>query len=152
MLREISKAAFDRDVGRLDPRLAKRRDWAILQAEYPVLDVVFRHGGASPLRLRFTCDHWDEQPPAIELLREDGSVVRPESVEDGRMFSLGKSIFNPSAHPITGKPFVCMRGSREFHAHTSHLGEVWDSFRGRSGNDLLGLLVQLWNTWKGSVK
>jgi len=152
MLRELSKAAFDRDVGRLAPRLAKRRGWTVLQAEYPVLDIVFRHAGASPLRLRFTCDHWDEQPPAIELLREDGSVVQPGSVEDGRMFSHGKSIFNPSAHPITGKPFVCMRGAREFHTHSSHLGEVWDSFRGRSGNDLLGLLDQLWKTWKVSVQ
>ena len=152
MLRELSKAAFDRDVGRLDPRLAKRRGWTVLQADYPVLDVVLRHGGASPLRLRFTCDHWDEEPPAIELLREDGLGVQPGSAEHGRMFSYGKSIFNPSAHPTTGKPFVCMRGAREFHSHPSHLGEVWDGFRGRSGNDLLGLLDQLWNTWKGSLQ
>jgi hypothetical protein len=152
MLRELSKAAFDRDVGRLDSRLVRRRNWAILQAEYPVLDVVFRHGGAAPLRLRFTCDDWDEQPPAIELLREDGSVVQPSSAEDGGMFSRGKSIFNPGGHPITGKPFVCMRGSREFHTHSGHSAEVWDNYRGRSGNDLLGLLDQLWRTWKGSIQ
>ncbi len=68
------------------------------------------------------------------------------------MFDRGGSVFNPSAHTQTGQPFVCMRGSREFHTHEGHRGETWDGYRGLSGNDLLGLLDQLSQVWRRAVK
>ncbi|MES2304296.1 MAG: putative metal-binding protein [Gemmatimonadota bacterium] len=60
-------------------------------------------------------------------------------------------VFNGGAHPATGRPFVCMRGSREYHAHPSHIAELWEGIRRSSAYDLGGILTQLWHAWqKGS--
>lgn len=139
MLEVLSRAAFERDVGRLDSRLASRLGWTVVQRDFPILDVVIHHR-SRPLRLRLDCAGWDDMPPSIELLAEDGShlaTVPP-----------GIPVFNPGGHPATGRPFVCMRGSREFHTHPSHLSESWDNYRGQPGNDLLGLVEQLGRAWK----
>ncbi|MGC1863981.1 MAG: putative metal-binding protein [Methylocystis sp.] len=144
MLELLSQAAFERDVGRLDRRTAAHRRWTVVQAEYPTLDVIFGHTVAAPLRIRSTCVDWDDMPPSVELLEVDGSHLRrtPPSVGN---------IFHPGPHPSTGRPFVCMRGTREFHTHSSHLGERWDGYRGQSGMDLLGILDQIWRAWKRAV-
>jgi len=150
MLEALARGAFERDVGRLDKRLVKRRRWTVVAADYPVLDVIFGHPSRAPLRLRITCDDWDDLPPSIELLTSDGAHIptnRDPGLPHEYVFAGGGSIFNSGPHPSTGRPFICMRGSREFHTHSSHCAEVWDNYRGRSGNDLLGLLDQLWRVW-----
>ncbi|BAM93142.1 hypothetical protein S58_71780 [Bradyrhizobium oligotrophicum S58] len=144
MLKALSKAAFDRDVGRIDVRSARMRGWTILEANYPILDVLFDHAAAAPLRLRFRCDDWDEVPPSIELLNREGHHLTTAPPNVG-------NVFHPGGHPSTGRPFVCMRGAREFHTHPSHTTELWDNYRGQSGMDLGGIVFQLWQAWKRSV-
>lgn len=142
MLTELSRAAFLRGTASLSARLATNRGWTILHCEYPVLDVIIQHA-TQALRLRFDCTGWDDVPPSIELLDEGGNhlaIVPPCG-----------GVFNSSQHPATGRLFVCMRGSREFHSHPGHLGEPWDDHRGKPGNDLLGLLDQLSRAWKRGV-
>jgi len=145
VLELLSRAAFDRDVGRLDRRMAAKFGWTVVTSEYPVLDVIFEHAVAAPLRLRFTCDNWDELPPRIELLDKAGGYLTQVPPHHG-------SVFNGSAHDSTGRPFVCMRGAREYHTHTSHLNDYWANYRGKPGMDLLGILSQLWRAWKRAVK
>lgn len=144
MLKALSKAAFDRDVGRIDPRSVRMRDWTIIEADYPVLDVLFGHASAPPLRLRLVCDDWDEIPPSIQLLDKDGQFLTTAPPNIG-------NVFNPGGHPTTGRPFVCMRGAREYHIHSSHTSDLWDNYRGQSGMDLGGIVFQLWQAWKRSV-
>lgn len=142
MLAELSRAVFLRDTASLNPRLAVNRGWTILRCEHPILDVVVRHA-TQALRLRFDCTGWDDIPPSIELLDEAGhhlAIVPPCG-----------GILNGGPHPTTGRPFVCMRGSREFHTHPGHLSELWDNYRGKPGNDVLGLLDQLSRAWKRGV-
>lgn len=145
MLEALSRAAFDRDVSRLTARTAAKYGWKVITATYPVFDVLFEHATARPFRVRLTCDNWDDQPPSIDLLDASGaylSVVPPH---------VG-NVFNPSAHRNTGRPFVCMRGAREYHTHESHTSDYWANYRGQEGNDLLGLVAQLWRAWKREVK
>ncbi|MGO4569975.1 hypothetical protein AB4Z52_34330 [Rhizobium sp. 2YAF20] len=144
MLEAISKAEFDRDVGQLDERTASKYRWRTLSKTYPIFDVVFEHDAARPLRLRLNCEDWDDLPPSIEILNEDGTAPTGPPPNVG-------NVFNASAHPNTGKMFVCMRGSREFHTHTSHVHEHWSNYRGQSGMDLLGIVLQLWRAWKRAV-
>lgn len=144
MLKALSKAAFDRDVGRIDPRSVQMRDWRIIEADHPVLDVLFGHASAAPLRLRLVCDDWDEIPPSIQLLDKDGNFLTTAPPNGG-------NVFNPGGHPATGRPFVCMRGAREYHTHVSHTSDLWDNYRGQSGMDLGGIVFQLWQAWKRSV-
>jgi hypothetical protein len=145
MLEALSRAAFERDVGRLDRRTAEKFGWTVVTAEYPVLDVSFKHATAAPLRLRFTCTDWDELPPSIELLDAAGKHLTAPPPHVG-------SVFHPGPHASTGRPFVCMRGSREYHTHESHLTDYWSNYRGKPGIDLLGILGQLWRAWKRSVR
>jgi hypothetical protein len=144
VLEALSRAAFDRDVGRIDARAAKMYDWKIFEATYPVLDVLFNHASAAPLRLRLMCTDWDELPPAVELLDAEGRHLATAPPNVG-------GVFNPGGHPSTGRPFVCMRGAREYHTHPSHTTDRWDNYRGTPGMDLGGIVLQLWRAWKKAV-
>jgi len=145
VLKALSKATFERDVGRIDGRSARSYNWRILESHFPILDVVFDHATAPALRLRLTCDDWDELPPSIELLDESGNHLRSAPPNGG-------GVFNASLHDITGRPFVCMRGAREYHTHQSHTSDLWDNYRGKSGMDLGGIVLQLWRAWKKAVQ
>ncbi|MGE0093061.1 MAG: putative metal-binding protein [Alphaproteobacteria bacterium] len=118
--------------------------WEIISSGYPVLDVIFKHASASALRLRLTCDDWPELPPSIELLAESGAHLSnvPQNAS---------GVFNNGPHPSTGRPFICMRGAREYHTYPSHISDAWDNYRGKPGLDLGGILLQLWRVWKRSV-
>jgi len=145
MLEELSRAAFEADIACLDPAAAKKWDWKIVSSDYPYFDVIFNHKTATPLRLRLECRQWDEQPPSIELLHADGSQVTAAPPNVG-------SVFHPSPHPVTGKHFVCMRGTREYHTHFSHVQDFWSNYRGKPGNDLIGIVAQLYRAWKKAVR
>jgi hypothetical protein len=47
-------------------------------------------------------------------------------------------------HPLTNVPFLCMRGTREYHEHPQHTGDDWMLMRGGSG--LFALLSTVWRT------
>lgn len=134
---ELSKAYFDDEVVLLTPAFLKAKRWALHSSTYPVLDVEFF--GVEPLRLRMICDGWPELPPQGELLTSAGAYLTT-GVPGG--------VFNPSSHPATGRPFICMRGFREFHTHPSHQNETWDSYRGQEGMNLVGLLSQISSAWR----
>lgn len=155
MLEALSRGAFEREVARLDKRFVEHRNWTVIAAQYPVLDVVFGHPVRAPLRLRFTCDGWDDQPPSIEILTADGQHI-PSHRGPGHLheyvFTGGQGIYNSGPGEQAPRPFICMRGSREFHLHSGHRAEHWDNYRGQSGNDLLGLMEQLWRVWKRAAQ
>lgn len=144
MLEELSRAAFEADVGRLDTAAVRRWGWTIVTAEYPFFDVIFNHQTA-PLRLRAECRQWDEVPPSIALLNVDGTPVTAAPPNVG-------GVFYPGTHPATGQFFVCMRGVREYHTHPSHVGESWSNYRRAPGNDLMGIIAQLYRAWKKAVR
>ncbi len=47
-------------------------------------------------------------------------------------------------HPITKQPFLCLRGTREYHEHPQHTGDSWMLYRGNKG--LFDLLTLVWLT------
>lgn len=134
----ISRSLFAEQVKGIE-RIARMRGWNIYGIEYPVIDVGF-FGENKDIRVRMICNDWDELPPSIELLSLAGArlpVVRTDP----------RSVFNNSAHPVTGHPFICMIGTREYHTHTSHTTDYWDKHKIKPGNDLGGILTQVWNAW-----
>lgn len=151
MLEFVSKRMFDEAVSKLTPRLLKGYGWRLIEAAYPMLDVVFEEGATPALRVQLTCDGWNDQPPSIALLTPAGTPLQAGGNDPvyGPMFARSNSVFNAGAHETTQKPFVCMRGSREFHTHSGHRAEAWENYRDQSGNDLVGLVVQLSRVWKG---
>jgi hypothetical protein len=137
----LVKANFEADAAKLSDESAARVGLKIHARIYPILDVTVRH--SRPLRLKLHCDSWDELPPSIELLNPDGSFVT--DVPHG-------GIFHPGPHPNTGRPFVCMRGTREYHTHSSHLNDHWDNYRGQDGMNLPGIIMQIARVWRRLAK
>jgi hypothetical protein len=117
VLEVLSRAGFERDVTTIDARVAKRREWTILEASFPTFDVIFNHASA-PIRLRLECSNSDEQPPSIDLLNVDGTYMT-----GSQLSAITGSVFNQGAHERTHRPFICMRGSREYHAHSGHVSD-----------------------------
>lgn len=48
------------------------------------------------------------------------------------------------AHPTTKRPFLCLRGTREYHEHPQHSGDEWALYRGQCG--LFTTLYAVWRT------
>jgi hypothetical protein len=135
-----SRALLEEDVRHLSPELARRREWLFHLVEYPVIDCSFTAAGRTPLRLRLMCDDWNDLPPAIGLHAADGTALQS-------LLPNPTGVFNGSAHPATGLPFVCMRGAREYHTHPSHVTDLWSNIRDSDSYSLGGILHQLWRAW-----
>lgn len=142
----ISKELFLEQVSRLgNQRLLDTRGWVMNLLEYPIVDITFTAEGRKSFRIRMTCDDWNSTPPAIELLAGDGNYL----VEDTTPKGCG--VINHSQHNITQRPFICSPGSREYHTHSSHVGDLWDNYKSKSGFDLGGIITQIYRAWKHST-
>lgn len=140
-----AKALFDKEVAHLTAELAARRGWVFHTLDFPLIDCSFTAAGRTTLRPRLQCDDWNDLPPAISLHNADGSFLTAMAPRNPT------GVFNMSAHPTTKRPFICMRGAREYHTHPSHIADSWENLKGNSSYDLGGILTQLWNAWqKGS--
>jgi hypothetical protein len=121
----------------LTPVFLRNRGWVVNEASFPVLDVTI--SSSRPLRMKLDCQDWDEQPPAAFLLEESGQPLASQ-VPGG--------IFHAGPHPNRPGPFICMRGYREYHTHSNHLTDVWSTYRGQDGNNIVGLLDQVSRAWR----
>jgi len=136
----VSRALFDRDASGLSQRLLTSRNWILYGREFPVLDVGFRGEGRRELRVRLVARSWNAEPASAELLNGAGEFLAEAPRHPG-------GVFNNSAHPATGRPFVCMAGAREYHTHPSHVNDPWENYKNRSAYTLGGILTQLWKAW-----
>lgn len=135
-----SKALFEQQTQGLIPRLFNSRGWNLYKIEYPIIDIGFTAEGRTGLRLKFECSNWNELPPSITLMTLDGTILATLAPNP-------TNVFNTGHHQLTGRPFICMRGSREYHTHPGHINDLWENYRNQPGNDLGGLISQLWNAW-----
>jgi Predicted metal binding domain len=143
----VSRALFEEQVIGLTPRLARLRDWIIHKVEYPLIDCEFCSAARSPLRLRLLCDDWNSTPPSIELLSSGGEFLTSAQIPNG-----STGIFHRGPHPSTGRPFVCMQGSREYHTHPNHVSDRWDGLRWKDMFRLSEIVTQIWHGWQKDAK
>ena len=138
-----SQELFEEQTKHLKGPLLVARGWTAFSSAFPVLDIGFTSQGRLPIRFQLNCEDWHEKPPSVALLSWEGERLR--SVPTGPT-----SVFNSSSHPVTGFPFVCMPGSKEYHSHPSHLNDHWENYKTRSGYDLGGIVHQIWLAWMKS--
>ena len=136
----LAKANFDKEVAALTPQYAEQARWTVNENTFPILDITADH--TQPVRLRLTCDNWNELAPAIEILNPDGTIWT-------KAFPPG-NVFNPGGHVTPNRPFICMRGSRAYHSEY-HRNDVWDTYKGKDGMGLLGILQQLVGHWRKNM-
>jgi hypothetical protein len=135
----VSRALFEEQTKGLE-RIARMRGWIVFKVEYPIIDVAFK-GVNKDIRIRMVCNDWNDLPPSIEFLTLSGDYLTTIRTDP-------KGVFNASQHPSTGRPFICMVGSREYHTHSSHVNDHWSNHNGKPGYDLGGILTQVWNAWE----
>jgi Predicted metal binding domain len=136
----LAKASFDSELRLLDGELCSRRGWILQVAEYPQLTVDFTRASRPSLRLVVECANFPSVPPAVALANDNGEMLLQVPALPGGQFHQGP-------HAKTGRPFVCMRGTREYHTHESHLTDSWDNYRATPEFSLGGILTQIWNAW-----
>lgn len=141
MNRLLSKAFFDEQTKNLaGERLLNSRGWKVNQLDYPIIDITFTREGRTTFRVRLKCDSWNESPPSIELLSEDGQYLT--------RLPAGSGVLNSGPHQLSGRPFICTPGSLEYHTHTSHINDHWENYKGKPAYDLGGIITQIWNAWR----
>ena|SRR5579859_2602496 len=133
-------ALFEEQTKYVEGDVVALRKWRVFSRAFPILDVAFEADRRVPLRVRMDCEDWNELPPRVALLNLDGALLT--KVPTGP-----PSIFHQGPHPVTGRPFVCMAGTREYHTHTNHTSDLWDNYKTRSGYELGGILTQIWSGW-----
>ena len=136
-----SRALFERDVATLSSELARRRQWVLHSLTYPLIDCSFTAERRTTLRVRFRCDDWNDLPPSVTLHTADGSLLTAPLTNTS-------NVFHPQRHPATNEFFVCMRGTREYHTHPSHVTDLWENLKSSCSYSLGGILTQIWHAWE----
>lgn len=144
---QLAKARFDKDLAGIDDELCAARGWTVFAQEFPLLDLGFKAESGKTLRLRLRCEDWNDQPPSIELFDWEGRLLTGEQMPKPPADGKG-SIFNGSPHTTTGNPFICMRGTREYHTHSSHVGDLWAPLKVLPEFQLGQIVTQIYNGWK----
>jgi len=120
---DILDAEIEVAATRLSDRARLRRDGTTVHAHLA--------GGAT---VRFDGAGYDSEPYAVTITDADGAPL------PGGAWPAG---LNHGQHPILDRPFICIRGTAEYHAHPSHLADAWDLYRGRiTLADLLAHIVR----------
>ncbi len=78
----------------------------------------------SSIVLALGCDNYDTDPPSLAYM------ANWEATQELPFEAWPKGGGVVQQHPVTGKPFLCRPGMREFHTHYQHGDEPWDKYRG----------------------
>jgi hypothetical protein len=97
--------------------------------------------------VRISLDDFDQRAPSVVFCDpftwED---IPYEKLHRGQHIGDNGKAFNVilGGHPVTKKPFLCMRGIREYHEHPQHTGDDWMLYRKHVG--LFSTLDTIWKT------
>jgi hypothetical protein len=76
----------------------------------------------APVHIIFDGARYDAEPFRVSLASAAGTALPHEQWPAG---------LSHGVHPILGRPFACIQGTYEYHAHPSHLADRWDAYRHR---------------------
>src|SRR5258708_6031099 len=100
---------------------------------------------ASAFKARFDLSDYDLDAPGLEFrdpwadaLLPYNTMFRALQFEEDRK----AHIVLLDDHPITHKPFLCLRGIREYHNHPQHSGDEW--FLYRDSITMFSIVMSLW--------
>lgn len=107
-------------------------------------DLVF---GTRAFGVRVALDDFDQRAPSVVFC----DPITWEDLPAG-MIHIGNHVDQNgvasqviiAVHPIFKKPFLCMRGIREYHEHPQHSGDDWMQYRKHYG--LFSTLDTVWRT------
>jgi hypothetical protein len=100
---------------------------------------------AAGFKARFDLTDYDLVAPSLEFLDPvTNQALKYETMF--RAFEFEKQrgaheVLLPS-HPNTNRPFLCLRGIREYHEHPQHVGDDWLLYRDQMS--LFTLIIAVW--------
>lgn len=80
---------------------------------------VLRTPGKQDALLLFQGGDYDAEPFRVSVVRPDWTLL------PGNEWP-GAPILD---HPVLHRPFICIQGTYEYHAHPSHFADTWDKYR-----------------------
>lgn len=100
---------------------------------------------ARAFKARFDLSDYDLRAPSLELrdawtdsLLDYNLMFRALEYERDRK----AHVVLLGDHPITHKPFLCLRGIREYHEHPQHSGDDWLLYR--NNTSLFDIVMSVW--------
>ncbi|MCB2410740.1 putative metal-binding protein [Hymenobacter lucidus] len=163
---QVSRAKFNEEVAKFRSSEADQRARGILllKAEFPVVVLAFAAPRIRPIPLlfgvRIDFSEYDLRPPSVQFvdvftdrplrfeemptqfLKRNGEVPQPDA-NGAIQISLQALLQH---HAPDGPPFLCVRGTQEYHDHPAHTGDSWHLYRGTTVGTL-GHLVDVLYTY-----
>ncbi len=134
--------------------LLHERGILILKAAIPELRIAIRHARAGTLHVfRFLFEAWNECPPRFSAVDPRTGELLPgaqwPSNGPGQSYWHRDGWTAPSGI-VVPKPFLCMRGIREYHEHKSHVTDLWSSYRDQPEFSLANIVLKVVNLFQES--
>jgi hypothetical protein len=107
-------------------------------AEFPSLS-------ARAFKVRFDLTDYDLRPPSVLLLDPWTDEILPyEMMFRALEFEKdrGTHVVLLGDHPNTHRPFICLRGIREYHEHPQHSGDEWLLYRNEIS--VFSIILSIW--------
>lgn len=100
---------------------------------------------ARAFEAKFDLADYDLQPPSVEFLDPwSGESLKFETMFRALGFDQNRKAYVVllNDHPLTHRPFLCLRGVREYHEHPQHSGDDWLLYRATTG--LFAIILAVW--------
>ncbi|MBW3127205.1 putative metal-binding protein [Hymenobacter profundi] len=147
---QVTRAKFNDEVAKFrSSDVAQRaRGILLLKAEFPYVLLGFAAPRLRPTPLlfgvRIDFSEYDLQPPSVQFvdpfteralrveemptqfLKRNGDLPKPDA--NGAIQLSVQPLLQH--HAPDGPPFLCVRGTREYHEHPAHTGDSWHLYRG----------------------
>lgn len=149
---ELSEALYTESLNPLlkNSSLIMAERWLIISTTYPKLRLAMVHHKTGQLRVaEFSFTGWDELPPEFSLV--DAETFEPLP---GKKWPTGQYWFQSGWSNtkllVTPKPFLCMRGLREYHTHFQHADDRWENYRNHPDFSLVALVQKVGQKFQGA--
>jgi hypothetical protein len=100
---------------------------------------------ASAFKARFNLTDYDLEAPSLEFRDPwSDSILQFRTMFRALQYDTERRVHVVllDDHPITHKPFLCLRGIREYHNHPQHSGDEWLLYRAHM--NMFSILMSLW--------
>ncbi len=114
-------------------------------APTPMIAVEFPSLSVRAFKAHFDLSDYDLRAPSVEFRDPwDDSLLKYATMFRALEFEKDRKahIVLLDTHPNTGKPFLCLRGIREYHEHPQHSGDDWMLYRNKMS--LFSIIMSVW--------
>jgi hypothetical protein len=100
---------------------------------------------ATAFKAHFNLSDYDLRPPGLEFLDPwTDAPLQYNTMFRALQFDKDRKghVVLLDDHPTTHKPFLCLRGIREYHEHPQHSGDEWLLYR--NSINMFSIVMSLW--------